>query len=175
MTRFAVDIPVIETERLILRAPQESDLDALAAFYATPRSHIVGGPMDRADCWRIISGGLGHWLLRGFGMWHIHHKADDRMIGACGFIFREGWDEPELGWNVHEGYEGHGYAFEAALAARRYGAAKLGLDGVISYIAPENTRSKALATRMGAKLESEGSLLGEQAHIYRHPKTERAA
>ncbi|WP_439142924.1 GNAT family N-acetyltransferase [Planktotalea sp.] len=170
MTSFNFEIPTIETDRLILRAPLESDLDALEVFNQSERSHLIGGPQDRASCWRIISSGIGHWALRGFGMWHIHHKGDDRMIGACGFIFREGWDEPELGWNVHDGYEGKGYAFEAASAARAYGAKHFDLDSVVSYIDPTNTRSIALATRLGASYGSTGKLLGEVADIYRHPK-----
>ncbi|MEP5152976.1 GNAT family N-acetyltransferase [Planktotalea sp.] len=170
MTSFNFEIPSIETDSLILRAPLESDLDALEAFNKTERSHLIGGPLDRANCWRVISNGIGHWALRGFGMWHIHHKGDDRMIGACGFIFREGWDEPELGWNVHDGYEGKSIAFEAASAARAYGAKHFDLDGVISYIVPENHRSIALATRLGATFERAGNLLGEAANIYRHPR-----
>lgn len=170
MTSFNFDIPTIETERLILRAPLESDLDALEVFNQSERSHMIGGPLDRANCWRVISNGIGHWALRGFGMWHIHHKSDDRMIGACGFIFREGWDEPELGWNVHDGYEGKGFAFEAASAARAYGAKHFNLNGVISYIYPVNSSSIALAKRLGATFERKGSLLGKDADIYRHPK-----
>ena len=171
MTSFNFDIPTIETERLILRAPLESDLDALEVFNQSERSHLIGGPLDRANCWRVISNGIGHWAPRGFGMWHIHHKADDRMIGACGFIFREGWDEPELGWNVHDGYEGKGYAFEAAMAARTHGATHFDLNGILSYIGPINHRPIVLATRMGASFERQGSLLGEVADIYRHPTT----
>jgi RimJ/RimL family protein N-acetyltransferase len=170
MTLFNFEIPSIETDHLILRAPLESDLDALEAFNKTERSHLIGGPLDRANCWRLISNGIGHWALRGFGMWHIHHKSDDRMIGACGFIFREGWDEPELGWNVHDGYEGKSYAFEAASAARAFGADHFNLNGVISYIDPVNHRSIALAQRLGATFEREGNLLGETANIYRHPR-----
>ncbi|EDZ44541.1 MAG: GNAT family N-acetyltransferase [Planktotalea sp.] len=170
MTTFTVTIPTIETERLILRAPLENDIDALESFYATERSHLVGGPLDRPNCWRLISGNFGHWLMRGYGMWHLHHKADDRMIGACGFIFREGWDEPELGWNVHDGYEGKSIAFEAAFAARAYGAAHFDLDGVISYLNPSNTRSVALTKRLGATFERKGQMLGNAVDIYRHPK-----
>lgn len=170
MTSFNFEIPSVETDRLILRAPLESDLDALEAFNKTERSHLIGGPLDRANCWRVISNCIGHWALRGFGMWHLHHKADDRMIGACGFIFREGWDEPELGWNVHDGYEGESYAFEAAGAARAYGAKHFDLNGVISYIDPVNHRSIALAKRLGASFESKGRLLGHDADIYRHPR-----
>ena len=76
MTTFTVTIPTIETERLILRAPLENDIDALESFYATERSHLVGGPLDRPNCWRLISGNFGHWLMRGYGMWHLHHKAE---------------------------------------------------------------------------------------------------
>lgn len=170
MTSFNFEIPSIETEHFILRAPLESDLDALEVFNKSERSHLIGGPLDRANCWKVISGGIGHWALRGFGLWHIHHKGDDRMIGACGFIFREGWDEPELGWNVHDGYEGKSYAFEAASAARAYGAKHFDLNGVISYIDPVNSRSIALATRLGATFERKGRLLGEEADIYRHPR-----
>jgi RimJ/RimL family protein N-acetyltransferase len=169
MTLFNFEIPTIETEHLILRAPLEIDLDALEVFNKSERSHLIGGPLDRAGCWRVISNAIGHWALRGFGMWHILHKADDRMIGACGFIFREGWDEPELAWNIHDGYEGKSYAFEAATDARAHGAKHFDLNGVISYIDPVNLRSIALAKRLGATFERKGSLLGEEADIYRHP------
>ncbi len=172
MTSFSLDIPTVETERLMLRAAQESDLDVIADFMQSERSHFVGGPLDRASSWKLISGNFGHWVMRGFGMWYVHHKGDDRMIGACGFIFHEGWDEPELAWHVHDGYEGAGYAFEAASAARAYGAKHFGLDGVISYIDPSNTRSAKLATRLGASYERDGGMPGTPlVHVYRHPKS----
>lgn len=170
MTSFSFEIPTVETERLILRAPREADLDAVSAFMQSERSHIIGGPMDRVACWKLIAGNIGHWALRGYGFWNIESRANGEMVGACGFIFREGWSEPELGWNLHDGYEGQGIAFEAASAARSYGATHFGLDGVISHIDPKNERSIALATRLGARFEKSGALLGHDIHIYRHPK-----
>ena len=65
-------------------------------------------------------------------------------------IFNDGWDEPELGWHIYDGFEGKGYAYQATIAARRYSARHFGLDRVISYIDPENTRSVALAERLDA-------------------------
>ncbi len=170
MTRFAFDIPTVDAGDVILRAPRESDLDALAGFMASDRSHFVGGPATRPDCWGIIARILGHWALRGYGYWYIAEKDTDRPIGGCGFINREGWDEPELGWQVWDGAEGRGIAFAAATAARDHGARHFGLDGVISYIAPTNTRSIRLAERLGASFERAGELLGHQCHVYRHPK-----
>ncbi|MCM2563099.1 GNAT family N-acetyltransferase [Lutimaribacter sp. EGI FJ00015] len=174
MTRITVDIPVIETDRLILRAMQETDLDVIADFFADDRSSFVGGPKSRADSWRTIAGALGHWMLRGYGMWLAAERATDRPVGGVGFLFPEGWDEPELGWHLYNGHEGKGYAYEAAIAARTHGARHFGLDGVISYIAPDNTRSAALARRMGATLERQGTLLGHAVDVYRHPTQEAA-
>lgn len=173
MTTFAVTIPEIETERLILRPLSLDDFDALATFYASERSKFVGGPVSKAEAWRKLAFINGHWMLRGYGYWAIQAKEDAKdtgtCLGLCGFIFREGWSEPELGWQLFEAAEGKGIAFEAATAARAYGAAHFGLDGVISHIAPDNTRSAALATRLGAHIERRGELLGEICDIYRHP------
>lgn len=170
MTLHSVDIPEIETERLTLRAARESDLDGIAAFYATDRARFVGGPMERADCWRIISGGLGHWLLRGYGIWVVEDRASGQPCGLCGFIFREGWDEPELGWQVWDGAEGRGLAHEAATAARDHGARRFGLHRVISYIDPANIRSQRLAARLGAVPERDGTMLGKPVQVWRHPQ-----
>ena len=73
MTSFT--IPTIETERLILRAPHEGDLDAQAAFFQSDRSAAFGGPSDRSDVWRALMRGAGHWVIRGYGMWYIEDKA----------------------------------------------------------------------------------------------------
>ena len=175
MTRFAFDIPTLDAGPVTLRAPREGDLDALAGFMASERSQYVGGPANRADSWAIIARILGHWALRGYGFWYIAEKETDRAIGACGFINREGWDEPELGWQVWDGFEGRGIAHAAARTARTYGARHFGLDGVISYIVPQNTRSIALAQRLGATFEREGEVLGHECHVYRHPRQDEAA
>lgn len=173
MTHFAFDIPTLEAGEVTLRAVQESDLDPLAAFYATERSRFVGGPLPRVDAWRMIAGNLGHWALRGYGMWVI--AVDQQPAGLCGFIFREGWDEPELGWQVWDGFEGRGLACQAAHAARAHGVRSFGLDGVISYIDPGNARSIRLAERLGAAFERETVFFDKPCHIYRHPKQEVSA
>jgi RimJ/RimL family protein N-acetyltransferase len=174
MTRFAFDIPTLDAGPVILRAPREDDLDALSAFMASDRAKFVGGPASRADCWGIIARILGHWALRGYGYWYLEDKETGQTAGGCGFINREGWDEPELGWQVWDGFEGRGIAQAAARTARAHGARHFGLDGVISYIAPDNTRSIALAERLGARFERAGMLLGHQCHVYRHPQEEAA-
>lgn len=167
MTTFS--IPIIETERLVLRAPHADDLPELTAFYASERSHMVGGPRDHVGSWSSLATRLGHWALKGYGLWHLTENSSGRFVGAVGIIDVPGWDEPELGWTLMDGAEGKGLAFEAALAARDYAARQQGLNGVISYIAHENTRSRALAERMGASFEREGEVMGKPCQVWRHP------
>ena len=163
-------IPVVETDRLRLRAPKMHDLPERTAFFASQRSHFIGGPFDAFAVQRTMFSIIGSWALLGYGMWHIADKATDEFLGATGILFCPGWSEPELGWDLLEKAEGKGIAFEAASAARTYAANHLGQDGVISHIDPKNTRSEALAKRLGATFERDVSLMDHAVQIYRHPK-----
>lgn len=142
-------IPTLETDRLIMRAPEMQDFDAYAEFLTTERSHMVGGPLDRTDAWLRFAAIAGHWSLYGYGRWVLDVKDGDANIGFVGLLNPEGWPEPEIGWTVFANGEGKGYAFEAAKAARDYVYNTLGWDRVVSLIDPKNTRSLALGERMG--------------------------
>lgn len=169
MSTFTLPIPVVETERLILRGPRESDFEPAAAFAASERSRFVGGPYTRFEAWRGFIGILGHWALRGFGMWMLEHRETGAIAGRVGMICHDGWDEPELGWHIYDGYEGQGLAREAAIAARDYAAQHQGLDCPVSYIDPDNARSRGLALRLGAQIERQTTLIGHPVDVWRHP------
>lgn len=167
-----MQIPTVTTSRLILRAPQESDFEAFAAFGASERARWVGGPYSRLRSWGGFLATWGHWCLRGYGMWMVEDRASGATAGRVGMIFNDGWDEPELGWHIFDGFEGKGLAFEAVLAARQHAAESFGLDAPISYIDPANTRSLALARRLGATYERDGMVAGHPCHVYRHPSAD---
>src|SRR5919198_4635363 len=80
-------IPVLETERLRLRAHQAADLDACAAMWADPlvTRHIGGRPFSREETWSKILRYAGHWALTGFGYWAVVDKASGTYIGEGGF------------------------------------------------------------------------------------------
>jgi RimJ/RimL family protein N-acetyltransferase len=166
---LAFAIPVLVTERLRLREPRESDLAAMAAFGAGPRSHFIGGPQGRRDAWRGLLANIGHWALRGYGFWSVD-TAQGEFVGRVGVIFHDGWPEPELAWHLFDGFEGRGFAHEAALAARADAKTRLGLGPLISMVDPENARSIALAQRLGARLERTDPGNGKPFHIFRHPE-----
>ena len=56
-------IPILQTERLILRAPDGDDLHAWSVIMADPdvTRYIAPAPMTREDAWRSIAGlsGIG--------------------------------------------------------------------------------------------------------------------
>ncbi|MEO0959509.1 MAG: GNAT family N-acetyltransferase [Pseudomonadota bacterium] len=164
------EIPVLETERLILRPHQEADLDDWVAFYASDRASPVGGFQDRDQVWRGLVARLGHWMLRGYGMWAVEEKATGLLCGQVGPHCPVDWPEPEIGWLLLERAEGRGIALEAALASRRFAYETLGWETAISLITDGNTRSIALARRMGARPDGVfvHGRYGDMP-IYRHP------
>lgn len=164
-------IPVIQTDRLVLREPREADFPAMLAFNDSPRSIFVGGGRDRQWVWRGLLANLGHWVLRGYGLFSVETKAGD-FIGRIGMIFHDGWDEPELGWHLFDGFEGRGYGVEAARAARDDYHARITAHPPISYIDPANPRSEALARRLGAAPERQATVFGTLITIWRHPAPE---
>lgn len=180
MTQFVapalVGVPVLETERLRLRGPKASDFEPFAAFLQSPRAAFVGGTVPRVQAWRAFGHLTGHWVLRGYSMFIIADKATDAALGMSGPWFPEGWPEPEIGWSVWAPEaEGKGVAFEAAMAARAWAFETLGWTTAISLIVDGNTRSEALARRMGCTLE--GTFTHEvygKSRIFRHPPARTA-
>ena len=145
---MTLDIPVLTTERLTLRAQREEDFAAEAAFYQSDASKFVGGPMPAHSAWRYLAMMMGHWVMRGYGFWAVEDKATGTYQGRVGLWFPHGWFEREIGWTLMPSATGKGYATEAALAARRYAYDTLGWDTVISQIDPKNEGSKAVARRL---------------------------
>lgn len=171
---IAANVPVLTTERLTLRAPAEADFELYAALYASERSAGIGGPLDRRAAWRGFAAELGHWILRGYGFWMADVTASGETVGQVGLWNPEGWSEVELGWAMFDGSEGKGYAFEAAQAIRTHAYETLGWGPLSSVIVPGNTRSEALARRLGATPEREWlSPSGRTGVIWRHPGKER--
>jgi RimJ/RimL family protein N-acetyltransferase len=163
-------IPVLETERLILRGSREADLDAVAAVFADEASaRYIGGVCTRDETWGRIACGLGHWHLRGYGMWTLEGKADGAFKGWVGLWNPQGWLEPEIGWTLAPAARGRGFATEAANRARRYAYEILRWATAMSLIAMANQPSITVAERLGARLERTLMFRDVETGIFRHP------
>ncbi len=169
-------IPPLTTERLTLRAPALRDFEAYAAFRASDRAAFVGGPETRERAWHGFTALAGQWQIRGYGRWIIADRNTDQALGTTGLYHPEGWPGCELAWSLFENGEGHGYAYEAALAARAYAYDTLGWPTIFSCVNADNTRSVALAKRMGCVFEDtfQHDCFGP-LDIWRHPSAKEVA
>jgi len=154
-----MSFPVLETERLILRVPEDADLDGWAGMMADPvAARFVGGVQVREVAWRAMASMAGSWLLKGFGMFSVIEKESGRWVGRLGPWQPEGWPGTEVGWAFKRAAWGRGYATEAAVAAIDWAFDTLGWDEVIHSIAPDNLASQALARRIGSVNRGPGQL-----------------
>lgn len=151
-------IPVVDTERLRLREFRDDDLDAFAAMNADPETmrYIgTGVPIDRVQTWRSMAMFMGHWDLRGYGIWAVEERATGAFAGRVGLFDPEGWPGIEVGWLLGPTFRGQGYATEAGVAALDFAWTSVGAARVISLIRPANTLSIRVAEKLGERLVDE--------------------
>ncbi len=164
-----MNIPTLETERLILREWRDSDITNFAKFQLDKTAARFVRPNDSiGEAWRAMAYMSGHWLLRGYGNWSLERKDTGEHIGRCGHYFPMEWPEPEVGWCIYTEHQRQGFATEAALAALAHAYQKLGWTTAISLIADENAASMRLAKKLGAKFESNFGYNGASCAVFRH-------
>ncbi len=165
------DVPELPTDRLRLRAYRESDLSAFAEMMADPdvARYLASGTLSRADAWRQLALFIGHWVLRGYGLWAVEEVATGRFIGRIGCWYPEGWPALEVGYGLARHAWGHGYAREAAAAALTYAREVIKPPEIVSIIRPDNRRSIRVAESLGATAGETIEFAGGLSVLYRYP------
>lgn len=158
----------LTTPRLLLRPIAADDFEAHARIAADPEvmRYIHAGPLTRDQAWWNLARYVGHWHLRGYGMWAVVERASGEVIGHIGFLNPEGGRGFELGWALCRDAWGKGYAVEGASAALAHAFSALGQQHVVCVIHADNLRSIKVAERLGARLENEISEAGKRLLIY---------
>lgn len=151
---------ILETRRLILRHLERDDLPALAALYADPemRRHYPDGTRTPEQTREELE-----WFLHGhprdprLGLWATIDKAGGAFIGRCGLLpwTIDGRAEVELAYMIDKRRWGQGLGTEAAAGIVEHARTALRLPRLISLIDADNTRSAALARRVGMAFERE--------------------
>jgi RimJ/RimL family protein N-acetyltransferase len=160
-------IPVLETERLVLRAWRESDIEVEAAVSADPEvMRYLGGVIGREEAWRRMTLHAGHWLIRGYGNWAVELRDGGALIGRVGLWRPEGWPGLEVGWRLVRSAWGSGYATEAARTAIEWAFANLDVQQLISLIHPSNEGSMRVAERLGMRRLREQDVMGQRAVVF---------
>jgi RimJ/RimL family protein N-acetyltransferase len=153
----SVEIPMLETERLRLRAQRVEDLVHCSAMWADPVvfRYTVRKALTEEESWRRLLGYVGHWALMGYGYWVAEEKATGNFVGEIGFADYQRDIEPslkgvpEIGWVLASSAHGRGYATEAVRAAVAWGDLHFQAGRTACIIAPENVASIRVAMKCG--------------------------
>lgn len=150
-------VPVLQTPRLVLRAPIVADFPAFLSYSTSERSRFVGGPKPRHAAFEKFSSMIGHWALRGFGRFVITDRTSGEALGHVGPLQRDDAVSPELTWTLWaEAAEGNGFAYEAAQAANSWFFDSSDCKEAMAEVQRENRRSHALAKRLGGVVWPDG-------------------
>lgn len=141
-------------------------MEAFWAFYQSDRAQMMDVPKSKTHLWYGFASEVGSWDLVGMGGWAIEVAND--LAGQVAVTQPPHFAEPEIGWMVFEGFEGKGYAFEAAELALAYARTEMKPSSLVSYINPQNHRSVALAKRLGDVLDDTAARHDAEDVVYRY-------
>jgi RimJ/RimL family protein N-acetyltransferase len=169
-----MEVPILESERLILRAHRLDDFEALAAMWADPliTRHIGGRPFTEEESWSRLLRYAGHWHLLRFGYWVIEEKASGAFAGEIGFAnYKRGLEPtldgmPEMGWALASRVHGKGYATEAGQTVLTWGDANLGAPRTACIIHPMNALSIRVAEKCGYRESHRTTYKAQPAIIF---------
>jgi RimJ/RimL family protein N-acetyltransferase len=160
---------VIDTPRTRLRCWQEADREAFAALHAHPEvMRDLGGPINRAMSDAKLDRYAATFNSHAFCRWAVESRDGD-FLGYAGVMpspegHRLG-PHFEIGWRFMRSVWGHGYATEAAGAALHDGFARVGLEEIIAYTAPDNLRSQTVMHRLRLRREPSRDFTADYAVV----------
>jgi RimJ/RimL family protein N-acetyltransferase len=152
-------MPVLETQRLILRPFQGQDLEAFTSYRSDPdvaryQSWEIPYSQDQAaaliqEMKRTQPGIPGEWY-----QFAIERKLSPGLIGDCVFhILTQDVRQAEIGFSLARQYQGQGYAAEAVNRLLDYLFGELDLHRVAAICDVENQASVRLLERVGMRRE----------------------
>ena len=149
-----IRVPILETERLILRGWKRSDAPALYAYARNPNVGPHAGWKPHADVREsrmIIT-----QLFQQNTTWAITVKGNDSPVGSIGFepdAYRPRIASRELGYSLSEEYWGQGIMTEAARRLLEYGFTEMNLWSVMIRTGEATRRSQRVIEKCGFKYE----------------------
>jgi RimJ/RimL family protein N-acetyltransferase len=160
----------LETERLLLRVPEERDADGYLEVFSDPEvMRFLRSRLSTRDEAAVVVGRMRrHWERHGIGLFSVVRKEDERLLGRVGFLLwdpvrwvnamREDLDgelELEVGWTLGSEHWSRGYATEAAVTCRDWALGELGWKRIVSLIDRDNAASIRVAEKIGETYERE--------------------
>ena len=148
--------PVLNTQRLILRAFVPEDAADLYAFRSDAYAQRYNDPpltnLSQADA-------LIQWMNEGFAahemiLWAVALRENNRAIGLFGFNkWDRGHNRASIGYNLAREHWGQGLSKEALKAMLGFGFERMHVNRIESETVASNTESVRLLERSGFYLD----------------------
>lgn len=149
---------ILETERLVLRYQQPSDVAFLVELWADPRvTRYLGGPREREWLRSVFEETARDPYAERYDLWPLIEAESGELVGHCGLLDKEveGRAEIELTYVLASPAWGRGYATEIGRALKRYAFEEMGGERLIALIEPGNTASERVAVKVGMQFVRE--------------------
>ncbi len=156
-----------DTDRLAFRKWNAEDLDQFHAICSDPQvMQFVGDGQawSKARTGQFIQLAIDTLQENGYCQWAVIHKANQEMIGFCGFVNTD--TDSEIGWRLAPEYWGQGLATEAARAILKHGIQTLGFQRVIATVQAKNMASIRVIEKLGMTLERSFDRDGREVLLY---------
>jgi RimJ/RimL family protein N-acetyltransferase len=152
-------IPVLTTERLVLRPFTPDDLPALTTLHAEESFwwYPLRRGMSEEETKDFLSRVIERYDSDGLGLEAVEDRASGTMLGWAGLAVPHFLPQilpaVEVGWRLGGAHRGQGLALEAGAAAVDWGFSEGGLERIVSIYEPENTPSGRVMERLGFTFE----------------------
>ncbi len=158
---------MLQTQRLILRNWQQSDLEPFAQMNADAEvMKYFPATLSRSESDALVERIENHHRVHRFGLWAVEERSTGAFIGFIGLnvpTFEAHFTPTvEIGWRLAKAFWGQGYATEGARSAIDYGFEVIGLTEIVSFTAQLNLRSIAVMERLG--------MTHQEADDFEHPR-----
>jgi len=147
-------IPVLNTDRLILRPWQAQDRAPFAAINRDPAvMQFMPAPLSAEETDAFVDRIETHFNQHGFGLWAAQLRNSDQFIGYIGLAvprFRAPFmPAVEIGWRLASESWRRGLATEGARAVVDHAFSVLGLPALVSFTVPANLPSRRVMEKLG--------------------------
>ncbi len=157
---------ILRTARCLIRETIPEDVESFYQIYSHPAitEYMEGLYPEVEEERQYVRDYIEKvYTFFGFGVWTVIERETGAVIGRAGFSYREGFDEPELGFIIGVPWQRRGYAEEVCRAVLAYGWSALEFRQVQALVEPENIPSVRLCEKLGFR-KDENVNVGEKEY-----------
>ncbi|WP_226641858.1 GNAT family N-acetyltransferase [Mesobacillus subterraneus] len=151
------NLPVLETERLVLRKIRYEDIGDIHTYASNPEvsKYVFWGAHETREATEdYVKMILTLYAEGKIAPWGIHYKEDNKLIGTVDFVsWQTQHKTAELGYALSKDYWGRGIATEAAKELIRFGMEEMGLVRIQAKSLVANVGSERVMEKAGMTFE----------------------